>query len=130
MGPDQYGRFPDEQLVPLRGLGAWLQTNGSAIYGTAPWHAAEALTTEGTEVRFTQRDGALNAILLDLPTREFAIRGIDSTALTGVRMLGMDQPIEWRVDAGTLHLRLPDRVPASPAHVLVLGHGVRPMIQS
>lgn len=130
VGPDQYGRFPDEQLAPLRGLGAWLQTNGSAIYGTAPWRTAEALTTEGTEVRFTQRDGALNAILLDLPTREFAIRGIDSTALTGVRMLGMDQPIEWRVDAGILHLRLPDRVPASPAHVLVLGHGVRPMIQS
>lgn len=130
VGPDQYGRFPDEQLVPLRGLGAWLQTNGSAIYGTAPWHTAEALTTEGTEVRFTQRDGVLNAILLELPTREFAIRGIDSTALTGVRMLGMDQPIEWRVDAGILHLRLPDRVPASPAHALVLGHGVRPMIQS
>ncbi len=78
VGPDQYGRFPDSQLVPLRGLGAWLQTNGSAIYGTAPWHTAEASTTEGTEVRFTQRDGALNAILLDLPAREFAIRGIEA----------------------------------------------------
>lgn len=127
VGPDQYGRFPAEQLVPLRGLGAWLQTNGSSIYGTAPWHIAEALTTEGTEVRFTQRDGALNAILLDLPAREFAIRGIDAAELTGVRMLGLDQPIEWRVLDGMLHLRLPDRVPAAPAHVLVLGHGVRPV---
>lgn len=108
-------------------LGAWLQTNGSSIYGTAPWHIAEALTTEGTEVRFTQRDGALNAILLDLPAREFAIRGIDAAELTGVRMLGLDQPIEWRVLDGMLHLRLPDRVPAAPAHVLVLGHGVRPV---
>jgi len=127
VGPDEYGRFPEDQLVPLRGLGGWLQTNGSSIYGTAPWHIAEAQTTEGTEVRFTQRDGVLNAILLDLPAREFAIRGIDAAELTGVRMLGLDQPIEWRVLDGMLHLRLPDRVPAAPAHVLVLGQGVRPL---
>ncbi len=125
IGPDQYGRFPDEQLAPLKGLGAWLQANGEAIYGTQPWETAETVTTEGTPVRFTQKDGALNAILLDLPAREFGIRGIDATALTGVRMLGIEQPIEWRVTEGMLNVRVPDRVPASPAYVLALGHGVR-----
>ena len=126
IGPDGQGRFPDQQLVPLRGLGAWLKDNGHAIYGTRPWKIAEATTTEGTAVRFTQRDGALNAILLDVPVREFGIRGIDATAVTSVRVLGLDQPVNWQVAEGMLRISLPDRMPVSPAHVLVLGHGAQP----
>lgn len=127
IGPDEFGQIPDQQLVPLRGLGDWLKTNGQAIYGTRPWEIAEARTTEGTAVRFTQHDGALNAILLDVPMREFGIRGIDATAVTNVRVLGLDQHVDWQVDGGMLTVRLPDRIPISPAHVLTLGHGARPL---
>lgn len=126
IGPDPTGRFPEEQLVPLRGLGSWLETNGEAVYRTRPWVTAEAVTTEGTAVRFTQRNGSVYAILLDLPQREFGIRGVDATAVNDVRMLGLGEPVDWRVADGLLTVRLPDRLPVSPAHVLALGGGLRP----
>ena len=126
IGPDEHGRFPDGQLVPLRGLGSWLQVNGEAIYATRPWQIAETSTTEGTPVRFTERDGALNAILLDLPEREFGLRGIDATGVREVRVLGLGEPVQWRVADAMLRIRLPERMPVSPAHVLSLGRGARP----
>ncbi len=128
IGPDPRGRFPAEQLVPLRGLGAWLQTNGEAVYRTRAWTMAEAATTEGTAVRFTQRDGSVYAILLDLPGCEFGIRGVDATGVTGVRVLGLDEPVGWQVADGMLTVSLPDRMPPAPAHVLALGTGLRPAV--
>ena len=126
IGPDQFGRIPEEQLVPLRGLGSWLATNGAAIVGTRPWSIAEATTTEGGAVRFTQSDGAVNAVLLDVSAPEFGIRGVDATEVSEVRLLGLDEPVDWRVHEGLLRVRLPERLPISAAHVLTLGHGLRP----
>ncbi len=127
IGPDEFGRFPAEQLVPLRGLGAWLRVNGDAIYRTRPWAMAQTTTTAGTGVRFTRSDtGDVNAILLDVTEREFGIRGVDATGVTQIRMLGLGEPLDWRVDDGVLALRLPERLPVSPAHVLNLGSGARP----
>jgi alpha-L-fucosidase len=126
IGPDEHGRIPDEQSAPLRGLGAWMRVNGEAICRTRPWAIAETTTTEGTPVRFTRSDGAVNAILLDLPTREFGIRGIDCTAVDTVRVLGLEETVDWRVVDGVLTVRLPERMPVSPAYVVTLGDGVRP----
>jgi alpha-L-fucosidase len=126
IGPDERGVIPAEQLSPLRGLGAWMRVNGEAIYCTRPWDIAEATTTTGAAVRFTQCDGAVNAILLDLSEREFGIRGVDATDVDTVRVLGLDEPVDWQVDDGMLVVRLPERMPVSPAHVLTLGHAVRP----
>jgi alpha-L-fucosidase len=126
IGPDEHGRIPDEQSAPLRGLGAWMRVNAEAICRTRPWAIAETTTTEGTPVRFTCRDGAVNAILLDLPTREVGIRGIDCTDVDTVRVLGLEETVDWRVTDGLLTLRLPERMPVSPAYVVTLGKGVRP----
>ncbi len=128
IGPDQFGRIPEQQLVPLRGLGAWLAVNGSAVFGTRPWLIAEATTTEGGPVRFTQRDGAVNAILLDVSAPEFGLRGVDAGEVAEVRLLGLDEPVQWRVDDGELTVRLPERLPVSPARVLDLGRGLRPLV--
>ena len=75
---------------------------------------------------FTERDGAVNAILLDLPERDFRLRGVDGSALTAVRILGLAEPVDWQVTDGLITVRLPERMPVSPAHVLVLEGGARP----
>lgn len=126
VGPDQFGRFPTEQLTPLRGLGSWLRVNGEAIYRTRPWLIPQTTTSAGTEVRFTARGGAVNAILLDVPERELTLRGVDATGVTGVRVLGLDEPADWQVTDGALTVRLPERMPVSPAHVIALSGDPRP----
>ena len=126
VGPDQFGRFPAEQLAPLRGLGSWLRVNGEAIYRTRPWLMPQTTTSAGTDVRFTARGGAVNAILLDVPERELTLRGVDATGVTGVRVLGLDGPADWQVCDGALTVRLPERIPVSPAHVLALSGDPRP----
>ena len=126
IGPDQFGRFPDEQLVPLRGLGAWLEVNGQAIYRTRPWLIPQTTTSAGTGVRFTARNGEVHAILLDISEPELTLRGVDATGVTGARMLGLDEPVDWRVTDGALSVRLPERMPVSPAHVLTLSGDPRP----
>ena len=126
IGPDEHGRFPEEQLAPLRGLGGWLRVNGQAVYRTRPWQIAEATTTSGAAVRFTEGDGSVYAIMLDTPEREFALRGVDAAEVGAVRLLGLDEPLDWRVSDGVLGVRLPERLPVSPAHVLAISAGLRP----
>lgn len=126
IGPDPHGRIPDEQIQPLRGLGSWLGANGAAIYRTRPWVVADAVTSSGGEVRFTRRGSVLNAILLDVSESEFRIRGLDATDVTDVRSLDPDVAVQWAVLDGELRVRLPQRLPVSPAHVLTLHGGVRP----
>jgi alpha-L-fucosidase len=120
ISPDEHGRFPAEQLTPLRGLGQWLRVNGEAIYGSRPWRSAEATTTEGGGVRFTQRDSVVYAVLLEVSAHEFGIRGLDASAVAEVRMLGLDEPLTWSVTDGQLRVTVPDRLPVSPAYVLRL----------
>jgi len=52
--------------------------------------------------------------------REFGIRGLDATAVTEMRLLGLDEPLTWSVTDGELRVTMPDRLPVSPAYVLRL----------
>lgn len=123
IGPMPDGRIPDEQQVPVRGLGAWLRGNGEAIFGSRPWSVAESTTADGVPVRFTQRDGTTYAALLDTPTSsEIVIRGVDLGPGPAVRLLG-GGALEVSASGA---IRLPDALPEAPAFVLALGQNVRP----
>jgi alpha-L-fucosidase len=125
IGPDADGRIPEEQQVPLRGLGAWLAVNGPAIYGSRPWSVAATTTTEDTDVRFTARDGRVYALLIDPPgVREIGMRGV-SVSDPAVRLLGVDEDLPVRHGDGLSWVTLPDRLPVSAAHVLELGPTAR-----
>ena len=41
VGPEADGTIPPVQMTRLQALGAWLEQNGDAIYGTRPWKRAE-----------------------------------------------------------------------------------------
>ncbi len=125
IGPQPDGHIPEEQQVPLRGLGAWLAVNGPAIYGTRPWEVAATTTTEGTQVRFTTRDGRVYALLVDPPgVRRFGLRGV-AVADPAVRMLGVDEALPVRIGDGMPVVTLPERVPVSAAYALDLGTTAR-----
>lgn len=72
-------------------------------------------------VRFTQRDGVVYAVLLETSLREFGIRGLDASVLTGVRWLSLDESLTWAVTDGQLRVTTPERLPVAPAYVLGLG---------
>jgi alpha-L-fucosidase len=80
VGPDGAGHIPDLQQRPLRELGAWLDRNGDAIYATRPWTPTAGTTATGEQVRYTQEDGTVYAIVLSddltgrLTIRDLALR--------------------------------------------------------
>jgi alpha-L-fucosidase len=128
IGPDEKGTIPEEQAHPLCALGAWVAANGEAVRGTRPWTMAATETTEGTQVRFTQRDGVVYAILLDLPgQRTFGLRGVDLSGVRQAVLVGLDARLDVSTESGDARITLPERVPVQPAYAIRLGPKVRPL---
>lgn len=65
VGPRGDGTLCPMQVARLRDVGAWLQANGEAIYGTKPWRIAEMETANGRKLRFTMRGEHIYAMVLD-----------------------------------------------------------------
>ncbi len=123
IGPGADGSISEEQQIPLRGLGTWLAANSEAIFGSRPWQTAEGVTSEGTAVRYTQREDAVYAMLTDTPgVAQFSLRNVDATGITDVRLLGIDgdsgQIAHTVNEQGVLTIQLPASLPVSAAHVL------------
>jgi len=80
-----------------------------------------------TRVRFTSRGDAVYALLVDEPgATTFGLRGVDAHDVTDVRLIGLDETLEWQSDDGVLTVTVPDRLPVSAAHVLAITGGLRP----
>ncbi len=81
VGPRADGSIPEPQAARLKSFGAWLRANGEAIYGARVWTQAEAVTADGSAVRFTRKANVLYAIVLGAPAgdeiriREVALEG-------------------------------------------------------
>ncbi|MGA7873886.1 MAG: alpha-L-fucosidase [Candidatus Binatus sp.] len=119
VGPRADGSIHELQRKCLHGLGAWLDVNGEAIRATRPWSRAESTTSDGVQVRFTRKQDALYAILLDTPREaEVRIRHLHAAAGADVRLLGIDQRLQWRNSGDDLIVRLPPPLADSPAHAL------------
>jgi alpha-L-fucosidase len=122
IGPCGDGTIPLVQAHRVLGLGWWLRTNGEAIYGTRPWRVTDTTTPDGLEVRFTQRDGSVFAIVLGTPTTtRVRVRvALDDGAT--VRLLGQRESLEWQrlPDSIGIEVQLPSRPPTGPAFALAL----------
>ena len=136
VGPKSDGTIPEQARAILLEMGAWLKTNGEAIYGSRPWLVYGEGPTKVTssakhsdqqqftadDIRFTMNHGALYAIALGWPANgELRIRSLArglpylKGPVCGVEMLGSDEPLSWRQEADGLHIELPKQRPNEPA---------------
>jgi len=112
VGPGPDGCLPQEARGRLSEIGHWLRINGEAIYETRPIRPYEH-----DNVYLTKRDETLYAILLAgqdeiLPPAEITIAVLEGAQT--VRMVGVDQPVLWRIGPEGLTVSVPEAIRQSP----------------
>jgi alpha-L-fucosidase len=88
-------------------IGAWLDVNGAAIYGTRPWKQFGE-----DKVRFTTKGKTLYAILLGWPGKEAVIPALAAGKVAGkiekINLLGHTGALQLSQDETGLHVTMPD----------------------
>lgn len=143
VGPRSDGTIPEEDQAILRTLGAWLKTNGEAIYQSRPWkiygegptgtatgHLAESKDKPFTsqDIRFTTQGDTLYAIALAWPeSGSLAIRALGKAAghraepITTVKLVGIDGNVTFEQTEDSLRVTLPPTNDPPAALVLKIG---------
>jgi len=119
VGPEADGTIPPVQMTRLRALGAWLQQNGEAIFGSQPWKRAVGETAEGIPVRFTRKDSAVYATLMDQPkTKIITLKSLSAKPGSQIYLLGNNKPVTWSQQGDDVRVDLPAALPGHYAYVL------------
>ena len=131
VGPRSDGTIPDEVQQVLLDVGAWLKTNGEAIYGTRPWkvygegptqitagafHDTETQSYTPQDFRFTRKGNVIYAMELGWPSSPTTVIHSFATEpragaekVEAVSLLGSAASISFQQEADGLHLQLPER---------------------
>ncbi|MGB5264545.1 MAG: alpha-L-fucosidase [Lutimonas sp.] len=136
VGPKSDGTIPEDQQKILLEIGEWLEINGEAIYDTKYWktfgegptevmkgHHSEGQNKEftGQDIRFTQKDGNLYAIMLAWPEQNSVnISSINpkEDKVKRVSMLGSSEEIIWEQNENGLNVTMPKDRPLDYAYTL------------
>lgn len=119
IGPSSDGRIPVIMQQRLLDMGAWLEVNGEAIYGTRRLENAPELEN----IRFTTKPDAVYAICLEWPGDSVVLpKGAAGASGVTVRLLGYEEPLKARVEDDSVHVEIPcipiDKMPCRHAYVL------------
>jgi alpha-L-fucosidase len=121
VGPDAAGAVQPREAARLEALGTWMDANAEALVGTRPWVSAAGTTGEGVDVRFTQADGAVYAVLLATPTgATVTLPGLGPLAHRPTEVLGHG-PVAASTVGDDLVLAWPSGLPERPAHAVRIG---------
>ncbi|RED96002.1 alpha-L-fucosidase [Marinoscillum furvescens] len=139
--PRADGTIPEPVRQRLMEMGEWLKINGEAIYGTRPWriygegpqeivegHLSENQNPDATaeDIRFTQKDGVLYAIVLAWPENELIIRilgkdkGMLDKEVSSISLLGHGELQGWQQEGDGLRVKLPTNPVGKHAFALKL----------
>ena len=116
--------LPDQEaaLERMKELGAWMQVNGEAIYGTR----AIAPYGEGARIRFTQKADKVYAFVFPQEGAEagsgerLTIRSFVPKAGSKLTMLGVADALQWRNEQEGFSVMLPLRSAADVQLPVVL----------
>jgi alpha-L-fucosidase len=119
VGPMASGEIPPIQRDRLLGLGKWLEVNGDAIYCTRPWLQAEGKTSDGLDVRYTQKDNTLYVFILGQPkSSSITIQELKINSNAQILFLQSKSSCSWKQMGNHLEIQLPPLEPSMPVYVL------------
>lgn len=121
LAPKSDGTIPDDQRAILLEIGAWLKTNGDAIYGTHAWSRFGDGATKGPNlVRYTVKGDTLYAILLNpTPGKPVTLSKLGDVHVRSIKVLGDDAELAWQAaDDNGATVTLPARL-ATPRGVVL-----------
>ncbi len=123
IGPMGDGRVPEESTKGLQGIGAWMRTNSSAIYGTTATPFADAL------FRVTQKGNRLHVFVHPWRAGEFELAGLRDVPRAVTLLADASAgALPVRRTAGGIGITLPERAPGELYPVLVLDFDAAPTI--
>jgi len=117
IGPMADGTIPSVQKSRLDALGAFLTTNGEAIFGAKPYMRPQDKTAEGQDVRYTTNNGALYITVLDTPKASLTLSNLTLPAGATATLLGGGM-VKLASEGGKITLTPPPTMGAanSPAY--------------
>ncbi|MDE2506937.1 MAG: alpha-L-fucosidase [Planctomycetota bacterium] len=105
VGPTELGEIPPASVERLETVGAWMKSNGEAIYGTTK-SPFRKLTFNG---RCTSKGSTLYLHVFDWPKDELTLRGVHSKLLR-VRALDGGVPLGFEEKDGAITIQRPDKL--------------------
>jgi alpha-L-fucosidase len=114
VGPTPDGTIQPEFEERLRGIGAWLQINGEAIYGTT-YGPVQGMANAKT----TQKGNTVYLHIFDRPRGRFDLEGFEPRVLSAALLAG-GRPIAFTQSADHLEIQLPPEAPDLNVTVIAL----------
>lgn len=143
VGPTAEGIIPKPSVRRLREIGAWLEVNGEAIYGTSPWRKRKEGPTDisfinsyegdyadfvepeytAADIAFTSKGDTVYAIFLHWANEKVLVKSLGTQSIGDMRvesvsMLGIDDDLKWEQSRDGLVVSFPGKLPCKYAYVL------------
>ena len=110
IGPTHDGRIVPAFQERLLEIGAWLRTNGEAIYSTVPWPYQNDSTDGLTWYTASKNLSTVYAVTFSslVPGSEFILKHAVASSETKIWLLGyQEQPLNYDMKADGLHIKIP-----------------------